>query len=179
VTVRVVQAEDRFTFGGSRVPVGPTLLFPGALPLHFDTPYLRVDPTTSAVQFGEDDTIDLRVELTDPARMALTAALGKTITACVAGRRTAPSTCPLPSSDIVPGSLTGRIVGAIGTSVTFEVGTEAAGTISMTGTLTFRGTYRRLDYENVAHTRNGPLSLHIEAAAFPVAPLSVHLQDRT
>ena len=37
VTLHIDQAEDRFTFSGTSVPAGSTLLFPGALPVRYST----------------------------------------------------------------------------------------------------------------------------------------------
>lgn len=176
-TVRLDQATDRVAFAGTSVPDGPTLLFPGALPLRVDTPYLQVDPSTSAVQFAGRSTTDISLEPTALARTELTSALTRKITACVSGAKAA-VTCPLPSSRFVPGSFDGRIVDGLD-KFTFRVGSDAVGTISMTGTLAFSGRYRQLDYDNVARSRTGRVQLRIEAAAFPVAPLTVRFASAT
>ena len=47
-TVHLNQAVDRSTFAGAAVPEGRTLLFPGALPIRFDTKYLTLTPQRCA-----------------------------------------------------------------------------------------------------------------------------------
>jgi hypothetical protein len=174
-TLRLTQAADRIALAGSSVPDGTALLFPGALPVRIDTPYLQLDPTTAAVQFAGDATTDLSIEPTTAARATLVHALTAKLTACVSGAN-ATASCPLPSSRFVPGSLSGRIVSNVDRAIDFEVGSAADGTISMRGTLAFSGRYRRLDFDNVAHTRTGRLSLHVQAEAYAVAPLTVRFE---
>lgn len=176
VTVRLVQASDRVTFAGSSLPAGRTLLFPGALPLHLDTPYLQVRSATATAQFAGGSTIDIDLELTAAGRAGLIAALTKRLAACASGHDAAPD-CPLPSSRVVPSSFAGRITGVTGKKITFRVGTDASGMISMNGVVDFRGRYRELDYNNVVHTHRGRVPLGIAATAYPVAPLAVRFGD--
>jgi hypothetical protein len=171
-TVRLDQATDRLTFAGSSVPEGPTLLFPGALPVRFDTSYLMLDPSTADVQFGRGSTTTVRVEPTAAARTQLTADIGTQLAACVSAPPPS-ADCPLPSSRFVPGSLRGRLVGDVARKLTFRVSSDAAGTITTTGTIGFTGKYRRLAYDNVAQSRRGKLQLPVTASSYAVAPLSV------
>jgi hypothetical protein len=177
-TVRLDQATDRLTFAGSSVPEGQTLLFPGALPVRFDTSYLMLDPDTSDVQFGGGSTIAVSVEPTAAARAQLTTDIGQQVAACAAGARPT-AVCPLPSSRYVPGSLRGRVIGDVARKLTFGVSSDAAGTITTTGTVLFNGRYRRLAYDNVAQSRRGRLRLPITASSYAVAPLSVRFASRT
>ena len=73
--IHVEQAVDRFNFAGTTAPSGPVLMFPGALPIRFDTPYLRVDPTTDSVQFAGPRRLDVRIEPTTAARHRVAARL--------------------------------------------------------------------------------------------------------
>jgi hypothetical protein len=173
-SVRVATASDRVSFAGTSVPDGPTLLFPGALPVRFDTPYLALRADTSAVGFGSAGTVVLQVEPSAAARAAFAARLGTMLGACVSGP--SPSAdCPLPSPRYVPGSLHGRIVGSIPDQLRVLVARTATGTITATGTVRFDGTYRRLAYDNVAQTHHGSLRLRVTATAYAVAPLALRL----
>jgi subtilisin family serine protease len=170
--LRLTQAVDRVTVAGSAVPSGPVLLFPGALPVRFDTPYLSLTATSSAVRFGAPATTVLHVEPSSAARAAFAARLGAAVRACVSGPRPS-ADCPLPSPRYVPGSLHGRIVGSVMRQVRLTVTPADAGMITATGTVQFEGSYQRLAYDNVAQTHRGTLSLPITASAYAVAPLAL------
>lgn len=177
-TVTLDQAADRISFAGVSVPDGRTLVFPGMLPIRFDTPYLRVRPGSADVWFGGPDETVVQVEATAAARVRLTAEVDARLKLCVSGAPAALS-CPLPSGRFVPGSLRGRIVGGTSAGLTFRVGAEAAGTIETSGTVGFIGRYRRLAYDNVASTHVGPLQLPVSVTSYAVAPLSVHFSSAT
>jgi hypothetical protein len=171
-TIRLDQATDRLTFAGTSVPEGPTLLFPGALPIRFDTSLLALNPGTADVQFGGGSTIVVSVEPTTGARAQLTTDLTRQLTACASGPPPALD-CPLPSARYVPGSLRGRLVGDVASRLAFRVSSDAAGTISTTGSVLFTGRYRQLTYDNVVQVHRGRLRLPITASSYAVTPLSV------
>jgi hypothetical protein len=177
-TIDLTQATDRLSFAGSSVPEGPTLMFPGALPIRFDTAYLMLDPLTTDVEFGTGDRLRVTVVATPAARDQLMTELGAKLRACVSGPPPA-ADCPLPSARYVPGSLHGRIVGDLSDDIHLDVSVDAAGTISATGTVHFTGRYRRLTYENVATARRGALSLPVAASAYAVRPLAVRFASDT
>lgn len=169
-TIRIRQGADRVALAGSVLPHGPTLLFPGALPVRVDTPYLRMEPRSPAVRFGAGATSELALQLTTAARAALTRAVITGLRGCVSGGSAAPG-CPLPSSRVVPGSLRGRIVAT--DRLRFRVDRTAAAMITVTGTVTFHGRYQYLDYVNVAHSGTGRLPLRVNVSSYPVAPLTI------
>ena len=171
------QARDRMAFADSTVPDGRTLLFPGALPVRFDTPYLHLDPDTATVGFDTGSTTRVRVEPTDAARAMLLTRLARQLAGCLSGTA-APASCPMPPSGIVPGSLRGRLVDGVD-HIALRVGSAAPGTIELTGAVNFRGSYQRLDYDNVVHRRSGGLSLPVDAWAYAVAPLAVRFASAT
>ena len=81
---------------------------------------------------------------TAAARARVAAAVRKRLTACVSGPP--PSlACPLPSNRYVPGSLHGQLVGTVAHDLKFTVSSDAAGSIEATGSVAFRGRYRRAD----------------------------------
>lgn len=172
VTVQLGQAVDRSTFAQTSVPPGRTVLFPGALPIRFDTGYLALEPGQPQVRLGAGGTIRLAVRPSASARAQLTRAVQSRMTSCVSGPPPT-ANCPLPSSRFVPGSLHGKLVGNVSSQIHFSVSSEAAGAIDVNGTVAFRGSYRRLTYDNVTETRRGRLRLQVHAAAYAVRPLKV------
>lgn len=175
VRIHVAQAVDRMNFAGTTAPTGRVLLFPGALPIQFDTPYLRVDPATRAVQFGGSRHLTVRIEPTRGADRLLATRLRARLRTCV---RPGSSTvaCPQPSPRTIPGSLRGRLLSV---KCRYRVTSEASGSISITGSAFFRGSYRTLTYDNVSVTHRGRLTLPVDAIAYPVKPLAVAFSDVT
>jgi hypothetical protein len=82
--------------------------------------------------------------------------------------------CPLPSDRYVPGSLHGTLSGSPADAVSLTVAGDPAGVIDVSGTIGFEGSYRRLDFDNVASGHTGPLRLPLSARAYAVAPLRLH-----
>ena len=75
----------------------------------------------------------------------------------------------------MPGSLHGQLVGRLAHELKFTVSADAAGAIEATGSVAFRGRYRRLTYDNITQTHHGKVRLPVRASAYAVAPLSVRL----
>lgn len=163
------QGTDRLTFAGTGVPSGRVLLFPGALPVRFDNPYLGLDPATAAVQPSTGPHTYVTVEPTALARSTMLGALTRMLTAC---EHRSGAACPQASGRIVPGSMQGRLLTPPG--VTFGV-KGAAGQVTMIGTVTFVGRYDALTRDNVVQRHTGRLVLPVDASAYPVAPLTLRL----
>jgi hypothetical protein len=172
VTVQLGQAVDRSAFAQTSFPSGPIVLFPGALPVRLDTDYLELTPRAPQVPLGDGVRISLGVRASSAARAQLVKAVQQRMTECVSAPPPT-ANCPLPSSRYVPGSLRGKLVGDLAHEIHLQVSSEAAGAIEVNGTVDFRGSYRRLTYDNVTHTGHGRLRLQVHAAAYAVHPLKV------
>lgn len=175
-TVTGYQAGDRMSFAGTALPAGPVALFPGALPVRFDTAYLGLAAADAAVRLGQDPSVELLVEPSAAARSALRVQLAQRLAACLRDGFAAVS-CPLPSppsGSYVPGTLHGRVTSDLG-ALSYRVGTDAAGVITVTGTVRVRASYRLLDYQDVVAPGQGTVALPVDASAYAVAPLSLRL----
>ena len=161
VAITVDQARDRFTFAGAGVPDGLTVMFPGALPIRFDTANLQVDQSTAAVQFDGDRTLDVSVEASAAARAALTTKLAALVRTCLSNSPAA--NCPTPPGRVVPGTLAGTLVGALSPKLTFSVGASAGGTIDLSAKIVVSGRYQELAYDNVATQHSGRIALVLAA----------------
>ena len=166
-TLRLTAAGDRAALAGAALPTGRTLLFPGAVPVRFDSPYLQLAPGGAAVGFGAAAVTELHPEPTPAARAALRARLAATLRRCLAGGEVG---CPRPSAAYVPGSVRGRVTGGLD-GLRYRVAPGPAGTITISGTLTLSARYRRLDYQNVVHDGSGRLTLPVRGTAYAVTPL--------
>jgi hypothetical protein len=165
--LRVTPAADRATLLGAAVPTGPVLLFPGALPIRFDTGYLRVAPGHAALALGAAARTDVPVELTTAGRRAAETGLVAALRRCLAGM--GPAACPVPGTRYVPGTLRGTIPAH--PSVTYSLSTAAAGVVEVTGRVTVdAATYRRLTFANRAVPGRGTVALPVHARMYVVRP---------
>jgi hypothetical protein len=91
---------------------------------------------------------------------------------CFAAGATADLRCPLPSDEFVPGSLKGQLEGNVADKMTVDVDTTGAGVFDMSGTVAFVGTYRKLDFNNVASTQHGTVQIPLDSTTY-VKPIDV------
>lgn len=164
-------AENRATVGGARVPQTDTLLFPGALPITFDSPYLELDPRNGTVGFGSESQIEVGVQVSVQGRAAMQAAVARGLKECVSGR--SDPTCPLPNDRYVPGTLRGAVQDSALDQLTITLGSGPNGEIEADGKVPFTGTYRKLSFANRAQAARGTAQLSVHARAYAVSPLTV------
>ncbi|SHG11360.1 hypothetical protein SAMN05443575_1407 [Jatrophihabitans endophyticus] len=167
--VQLVQAGERATLAGVAVPAGTTLLFPGAVPVAFDTPYLRADPANDDVPVDAGATTQVLVDVTAAGRTAAVAALRAALARCL--RAGADLRCPLPTERYVPGSLRGTVSsGLSGTDV--DVAASDAGMLEIKTTVAVRGGFSRLEFDNTVTKRSGTtFRMAVAAHAYAVPPL--------
>ena len=174
VQLQLAGAQNRTSLAGAAVPAGAVLLFPGALPIDFDTPYLQVSQADEAVSLNHPIGYVVGVELTKAGQSIVTQHLTTLLTACGRGGAGAVARCPVPSAEFVPGSMSGTLR-SNPSSLSLDVDTSADGLIDVTGIASFTGTYRELDFDDVSHTRKGTVSVPFSATGYAVAPLTIAL----
>lgn len=162
-------AAQRMTVVGAGVPSGATLLFPGALPIGFDTPYLALDPQQDTVTFGAPPTVTVAAVPTPAAQTALLAQTRRMLQTCVTGSPDV--ACPLPDERYVPGSLHGTLDGGLQNAVVRVDPNDRAGTLDVSAEAAVHGSYRKLGFDNVATAGTGTVTVEIHAAASAVPPL--------
>jgi hypothetical protein len=173
--LRLLQAADRASILGAPLPDGTALLFPGALPVSFDTPYLELPPSVAAVGIDAPSSTDLHVEVSPAGRAAVYAAVAAQLRGCL--KPGADPRCPLPTDRIVPGTLRGRVDSNIPDVVNLAVAVSARGVITIDGQVLFTGTWRALSFENVAEPQRGDLKLPVEGTTYLTAPLHILWQQ--
>jgi len=171
-TLSLPQAADRARLLGARVPTTRTALFPGAVPIRFDTAYLALDPQRSSVRLASQPTLAVGVEVTAAAERAIAGELTKSVQACLA-RPSAGSACPLPDSRAVPGTVTGELTGAVAREATYRVSADPVGRIVVGGRVGFTGSYSALDFSNLPAKRTGEFSLPLTCSVYAVAPVRI------
>jgi hypothetical protein len=178
VRMELDAASSRATLAGAAVPEGTVDLFPGAVPVRFDTPALRLDG--SNVTFGRRGTLTLDVAVSDSERSAVRTALVDHLRSCFPSGAASAASCPLPDDPrIVPGSLRGTIELADLAHLDYEVESLASGPIGVDGTVGFQGRYARLDDNNIAQVHSGRLQVQIRATTPSVGPVRLQYLDAT
>jgi hypothetical protein len=171
------QAGERATLDGVAVPAGRALIFPGAVPIRFDSPYLQLQSGTESVRFGGRAVTELSVQVTADGRSAIAHRLAQELDRCVGPSARAGSPCPLPSGRVVPGSLSGALGTVSATDLHFAVDSDPSGVILVSGTVSFHGTFQQLTFDNVPVVRRGELKLPVTAYAYAVTPLDVRFRS--
>lgn len=175
--LEVVRAMERATIVGAGIPAGTVLIFPGAVPVRFDTAYLQVAAENDNVSFAALPTTQVMPEVSTAGKQAAIRAVSQALSACIdAGAKPDPR-CPLPTSRSVPGSVRGAAVRAADLHLTVDVGDSAAGTLDIAGTAQVRGTYRRLTFQNRTVTGSGEFRLPVHATSYALDPLQITWQQ--
>ncbi|MDP9094085.1 MAG: hypothetical protein M3N95_14435 [Actinomycetota bacterium] len=173
VQLHLLQASDRASIIGGPVPADPVLMFPGAIPIRFDSAYLQLSRATSSVPLTGPALTDVAVDITPQGRQAALTALAAALRPCLVGAPSADPRCPMPSQRAVPDSLHGTLVGGLGAGTSVTVGADASGVLDISATPRVRGSYQLLDFNNIAVTQSGTVSVPVRASAYAVAPLRV------
>lgn len=161
-------ARQRESIVGAGIPLGRTLMFPGALPVRLDTRYLQLDPDQDSVGLAPVAQTTIDVEISPAGRRAATAVVRADLHRCLAGP--ADPTCPLPSERFVPGSVRGTLSGDLH-AISVELASDPVGTLRVRGRATVTGSYERLDFRNRRIAGRGRVELAVDAVGYAVSPL--------
>lgn len=159
------------SLAGAAVPDGDFLMFPGALPITYDTPELAASPNASVVHFDGGGVIEADAIVTAAGRAALTPAVDAAVRACLAGASPTQALCPLPNELAgVPGSLRGKETRT--PILSFQVD-DPTGRVHVHGDVPLGGaTYQLLDDNNIAATTPAK-ALSFNAFSYVAGPARV------
>ena len=162
-------ARQRAMIGGVRIPTGRALVFPGALPVRFDSDYLSGTVGNGSVTFGAPATTAVQVSLTAAGRRATRARLLTALNRCL-GR--GGSTCPQPDERYLPGSLRGSALGPL-RHVTISLTGSPTGVISVRASAAVRVRFRRLDFTDQLQSGRARVRLDLHADVVAREPLTI------
>lgn len=169
--LQVTAALQRASIVGAGVPDGQVLMFPGAVPVEFDSPYLVLAPS-AAVTFATGAVTSVQPAVGPTGRSAVLAALTKAMQRCLSADAARSVACPQPDPHVVPGTLRGQVAGSVPDRVNVTLDDNVVGLLELSGSVRVHATYRRLDFANVARRRaKGTFDLEIHATAYAVAPV--------
>lgn len=161
-------ARERQSIVGAGIPLGRTLVFPGALPIRLDSPYLQLDPDQDYVGLDPLGQTSIDIEVSPAGRSAAIAAVRTNLDRCLAGR--ADPTCPLPDERYVPGSVRGTLSGDLH-NISVELASDPVGTLRVFARATVSGSFERLDFRNRRISGRGRIELAVNAVGYAVSPL--------
>jgi hypothetical protein len=154
VPVRLAAGNGRelASIAGAALPGGRVLMFPGAVPVGFDTPNLLLAAGSRVLRFADSGYLNVGAAVSPAGRRAIVPALIAALRACLAGRAAAEELCPLPDSAAgVPGSLRGRVFGE--PTLTLRV-QSADGRIDIRADVPVYAAYQQLDDNNLASSQS-------------------------
>jgi hypothetical protein len=163
--------RQRESILGARLPTRAMLMFPGAMPIRLDTPYLQLDPANDIVTFGLPGVASVGLDVSDVGRAAMTRAVRAALRRCVTGAQD--PACPLPTERYVPGSIHGAIKGGLRRRDVLVESQEPVGTLYLTGSARIAGSWQRLNFHNQRVSGHGHLDLALHALAYAKPPLRV------
>jgi hypothetical protein len=171
VTMRVTYGASRATLAGAEVPDGPQLVFPGALPITFDTENLALDESTRVVRFSQEGDLEEQAELSAVGLEAVGAALDAALASCLDGTAEALTLCPLPTdARSVPGSVRGALAEPGSETVVIETQSGNDGLVRISGQVMVSGEYQQLDFNNQRVQKTGDIVIFVRAACFASSP---------
>jgi hypothetical protein len=175
VRIDVGNGRNRATLAGTALPTDPAWLFPGGIPIVYDTPLLQQGTSSNRIQLSSTGTLRVIPELTEDGRNRLIEDLKTAMTGCLEQAAAAPATCPLApgSGRVVPGSLRGSL-----TELTFStnptlISGDADGLLQLDGSATVHGSWTTLDFNNLPVTTSGDATVPFSAHAFVSAPTAI------
>jgi hypothetical protein len=178
--LRLQEAGDRATIMGARLPRGTLLIFPGAVPIKFDSPSLRLRPGARSVKLAAQPQTLLAGQLTEAGSGAVRAAVEIALRACLAGTKAADPRCPLPAARAVPGTLRAIVSAAdVRRAAVIELAPSPSGVVAVSGTIKLAGRYTALDFENQPVMESGTVSLPLTASAYATDPITINWAEGT
>ncbi len=166
------RALHRATIVGAGIPEGDTLIFPGPVPITFDTPYLQLNAAEDSIGFGTPPGTAVYVEVSKAGRAAVIQAVGAALRSCLAGG--ADVRCPLPSERYIPGTLRGSLTEPLAGDLNVTLTDSADGVLDVAGSVPVQASsFRRLTFTNRPVDGRGRIELPLHARAFAVRPLAV------
>ncbi|MEP6599163.1 MAG: hypothetical protein ABJB98_06930 [Actinomycetota bacterium] len=171
VTLGLARAEHRASIAGGAVPAGDVVMFPGAMPITFDTANLVLGDQSRVVRFAASGFMAISVGVSSAGRSAATAAVDSALARCLAAATSDDPRCPLPGDPRgVPGSLRGKATSRAATAATVSVGTGPDGLLEVAGWITVAGRYAKLDFNNVPVITSDTQTVKFTAHCYATAP---------
>lgn len=163
-------AVRRATIAGQRVPGGRALVFPGAVVVGFDSPYLAGTVGNDYLTFGAPSTTAVDVALTPAGRRAVAAGVLSALRRCL--RDGGDASCPQPDGRYLPGSLRGTVEGGL-RHPRVSLTAAPSGVVTLDARATARVRFQRLNFTDELRSGRGTVALAVNAETVAADPLSI------
>ena len=178
IRVVAVGAAHRATLAGAAVPDRPVALFPGIVPVGYDTTFIEQQLDSGYVTLTSTGTVRVGAQLSESGRAGVESAVGRAFTRCLVRPVGASQSCPLTpetSGRVVPGSLRGSLRrSAFDVVPTLR---DADGLVTTSGSFFVAGRYQTLDFDNIAATATGTVRVSFTAALYVTRSGSVRWEQ--
>jgi hypothetical protein len=168
VDLTLSMAQHRASVAGAVVPTGRPLVFPGAVPVAFDTPTLQLSNAGRIARFVDAKRAPLEVTVSPAGRAVVSDAVVTALRACLTSPDPDPL-CPIPTGGrAVPGTVHGAATDAVPADLAVTVASDANGRLVVTGHVPVTGSYAELTFDNQRATRQViryPLAIRAHASA--------------
>ena len=168
VDLTLPTAQHRASVAGAVIPAGRPLVFPGAVPIAFDTPALQLSDAGRIAHFDDAKRPALGVTVSPAGRAVVSDAVVTALRACLTSPDPDPL-CPIPTGGrAVPGTVHGAATDAVLADLAVTVASDANGRLVVTGHVPVTGSYAELTFDNQRATRqviSYPLAIRAHASA--------------
>lgn len=179
VSLHLAEATRRGSLAGAKVPTGTRLVFPGAMPIEFDTDALTLNADSRIVTFTDPGGVAQEVELSDNGAAEVAKAVDAAMAACLDGSAAAPTLCPLPADPrAVPGTLRGSTTKPAAEVIHLLLEGSPDGLVHISGEIPVTGDYSQLDFNNQRVTRAGTQTVPFIAICYVTSPGTITWQSR-
>ncbi|MGI8879643.1 MAG: hypothetical protein ACR2KJ_03840 [Jatrophihabitans sp.] len=176
VTVQVGTAAHRITIGGGAIPSGAVRMFPGLVPVQFDTPALQADGQPTVVSLATDSDAEIDVRLSAAGQKALGAGVDAAAQRCLASFAASVLCSFAPEqSRAVPGTLRGTIsTQPSADAPSYRLDPKSAdGLVTVSGSFMVNATWTSLDFENQPKPSEGLVRIDFRAQLYVSRPGTV------
>ena len=175
VRVLPTGAGHRATLAGAAIPARPVAVFPGVVPVRYDTTFIEQQLNSGYVTLTSIGTVKVGAQLSESGRAGIESSVRRAFATCLrrpdaASSRSCPLT-PVTSGRVVPGSLRGSLRRS-----TFDAPPtlrDADGLATTSGSFFVAGRYQTLDFDNIASAYRGTARVDFAATLYVTAPGTV------
>ena len=147
VDLTLKTAQHRASVAGAVIPTGRPLVFPGAVPIAFDAPALKIAEPGRIVRFVDTKRHALEVTVSPDAQQMVSGAVSVALRKCLDSKDPDPL-CPMPTSGrAVPGTVRGDVNSKI-LNLRVTVASDTDGRIDVSGGVHVTGSYTELTFDN-------------------------------
>jgi hypothetical protein len=158
--------SDRVSLAGRPLTDQSVVMFPGALPVTTDSPFVVLDGHPSVPLARTNSTVRIEPHLSDEGRRKMAQAVDAALAVCLTAAQ--PDLhCPAPAaSRVIPGTLRGTTTAKFSDGgASIDLSSSGKGIVAFGGLLDVTGTWKAWDFNNQIIPGKGKLRMNVVARA--------------